>query len=155
MRGPGMLRGGLRDIVVAVAASLVTWALTHRGDPSSEAGRFVAGVIAWVARVGGPVDAWLWLACAILSAAGLALQIWSMAPARRDSGLEWELSMPSLATTLIGLGLALGGTSVTVALADGGSYWSLPSGLATVYWVWRWAARLKYRWDVTWGAGAL
>ena len=141
-----MLRRVVENVVVAIIASVVTWAMSNPGDSSGAADAVIERLLSGVASFGRPLGGWLWLTAIALVVVGITLQILSMAPARPNASWEWSVSMPSLSTTLMGVGVALGVTAKAVNLAEEASLWALPLLAVVVFWTYRWAASIRYRW---------
>jgi hypothetical protein len=141
-----MLRRVVENTVVAVIASLVTWAISNPGDSAGAVDAVIARVLSGVALYGSALNGWLWLTAMALVAVGIALQILSMAPPHPKASWQWSLSMPSLSTTLMGVGVALGLIAKAVSLAEATSLWALPLLAVVVYWTYRWVAGIRYRW---------
>jgi hypothetical protein len=147
-----MLRRVIENITVAVVASLVTWAMSNRGDAAGAIDSGIDRVLTGVALYGSPLHGWLWLAAVVLAVAGISLQGRSMAPPCRNVSWEWSLSMPSVPTTLIGVGVAMGLIAEAVVLAQAASLWVLPFLAVDAYWSYRWMAGLRHRWTRMGGA---
>jgi hypothetical protein len=141
-----MLRRVVENTVVAVIASLVTWAMSNPGDSAGAVDAVIARVLSGVALYGSPLNGWLWVTAIALVAVGIALQILSMAPPHPSASWQRSLSMPSLSTTLMGVGVALGLIAKAVSLAEATSLWALPLLAVVVYWAYRWVAGIRYRW---------
>lgn len=141
-----MLRRVIENTTVAVVASLVTWAMSNRDDAARAIDSGIDRVLTDVALYGSPLHRWLWLAAVLLVVAGISLQVRSMAPPSRKASWEWSLSMPSVPTTLIGVGVAMGLIAEAVGLARAGSLWALPFLAVLAYWSYRWMAGLRHRW---------
>lgn len=141
-----MLRRVLEGSLVAVVASLVTWALSSPDDPMVVLKSLAAQVLDEAASRLGPLTVGLWILAVGLCAAGLALQVYYMAPRSGQSGWEWSLVTPSLPTTLLGFGTGLGMLAWAGSLARDGSFWSLVFLALFPYSFARWLAGLRYRW---------
>ena len=141
-----MLRRVIENIVVAVVASLVTWAMSNRGDAAGAVDAGIDRVLRGVAFYGSPLHGWLWLAAIALVVVGISLQVLSMAPPYPNASWDWSLSTPSASTTLIGVGVALGLIAEAVDLAEVASLKALPFLAVVAYWAYRWMAGLRYRW---------
>jgi hypothetical protein len=143
-----MLRRLAESVLVAVVASIVTWALSNPEASAGTADAVVDGAVQWVAAMGDPLRGWLWFGAVGLFMIGALLQVLSMTPSNPDASWQWGFSVPSLATTLmgLGLGLGLGLVGVAVGLAVAGSWWTLPLLTVVTYWGFRWVSDLRYRW---------
>lgn len=141
-----MLRRVIEGIVVAAAASLVTWAMSNRGDAAGAVGAGIDRVLRSVAFYGSPLHGWLWLTAAALVVLGICLQVLSMAPPHPNASWEWSLSMPSWSTTLIAVGVVVGLIAKAIGLAEAASLWALPLLAVVAYWAYRWLAGVRHRW---------
>lgn len=141
-----MLRRVLEGSLVAVVASLVTWALSTPNDPIAAATSLGTRVLQGIGTHIGPLTAGMWILAVGLCMAGLAFQIHYMASASGREGSEWSLVTPSLPTTLLGFGVGLGVLAMAGRLASAGSMWSFPLLAMLVYWSVRWLIGLRYRW---------
>lgn len=147
-----MLRRVIENVLVAVVASAVTWAASNPGDSAGAADVALDRALSGVANYGDPLDSWLWLAAIALAAIGIALQLLSIAPRHPGALWEWSVSMPSLPTTLVGIGVALGLIAHSVGLAAAASLWALPLLAMVVYWAYRWLDGIRCRWSCMAGA---
>ena len=141
-----MLRRVIENVLVAVVATAVTWAASNPGDSAGAADFAVDRVLSGVAIYGGPLGPWLGPAAIALAVTGIALQVVSMAPRHPSASWEWSVSMPSVPTTLVGIGVALGLIALAVGLAAAASLWALPLLAAVAYWAYRWLEGIRYRW---------
>lgn len=146
------MRRVTEGIVVAAVASLVTWAVSNQSAAAGAADAGIDRVLGAVALYGGPLHGWLWLTAGALVVGGICMQILSMAGARPSASWEWSLSMPSVPTTLIGVGVALGLIAQAVGLADAASLWALPLLASVAYWAYRWMDGVRRRWTSMVGA---
>lgn len=144
-----MLRRVVENVVVAVAASAATWALSNPDVSASRTSQLVGAAVSGVASVSAPLLDWLWLLSGFLLIAGATLQVLSMAPIRPGGSWEFSISLPSLPATLMGIGLVSIVLAVMVTFAIAGSVLSLPVGALALYAVCRWVVRLKYRWAMS------
>lgn len=144
-----MLRRVTENVVVAVAASAVTWALSNPDDSASRTSQLVGAAVSEVANVGAPLLGWLWLLSGMLLVAGATLQVLSMSPIRPGASWDFGVSLPSFSTTLMGAGLVSTVLAFGVRFAIVGSVWSLPVGAMALYVVCRWVVRLKDRWTIS------
>jgi hypothetical protein len=122
-----MLRLVVANVVVAIAAIAVTWAMSN---PDDSAGTLVDDVVSLVATYGSPILGWPWAVAIGLFAAGAVLQILSIAPPHSNATWQWGLSMPSRPTSLMGIDSALGLTAIAVGVG------------------YRWLSGIRHRWTL-------
>ena len=145
IRRGAMLRRVVEGVLVAVVASAVTWAASHPDDSAGAADVALDRTLSSVATYGSPFHSWLWLVAIALVVIGLALHLWALAPLSPRTSGEWSVVLPSVPTTLIGIGVALGLISHAVGLAAEASAWALPVLALVVFWAYRWLDAARYR----------
>jgi hypothetical protein len=147
-----MMRRLGENVVVAVVASAVTWALSNPGDSAEAVDASVVYSLDRIAALGGPLGTLLWTVATAMVVLGIALQVRSMAPPTSTGTWDWSVSFPSAPTTLMGVGVALWLTAEAVELAEAGSPWALTALAVVGLWALRWAAGVGHRWRSLAGA---
>jgi hypothetical protein len=141
-----MMRRLGENVIVAVVASAVTWALSHPGESAEVMDASVIYLLDRIAALDGPFGDLLWTVARVMVILGIALQVRSMAPPTSSSTWEYSVSFPSASTTLMAVGAALWLTAGAVEVADSQSVWALPMLASVVFWASRWAAGIGRRW---------